>query len=392
MQNKGLVGVCLWCAMAWAGAAAGAAPARAGAADAAQYLPLLEGRRIGLAAHHASRVDGVHILDIMLGQGLNVARIFAPEHGFGGGRGAGETFKDERSPEGIPIVSLYRNAKKPSPQHLEGLDVVVADFQDVGVRCYTYLSTLYNIMEACAENGVPLVVFDRPNPNGHLVDGPVLEPRWRSFIGMLPIPLAHGMTLGELALMINGEGWLKGGIRCHLNVVKCQNYERGCPCVLEVPPSPNLPNQRAVLLYPSLCFFEGTIMSIGRGTPIAFQAAAHPAWSAQPPVFTPRRTPANKHPLFLNKPCRGIDLSSLEINDLCRSRQINLEWLVEAYRFFAPAFFNKQFNYLAGTDKLRRQIEAGMTPAAIRASWRADLAKFMAVRQKYLLYPDPAEP
>jgi uncharacterized protein YbbC (DUF1343 family) len=268
---------------------------------------------------------------------------------------------------------------------------MIFDMQDVGVRFYTYLSTLHYVMESCAENGVPLVVLDRPNPNGRYVDGPVLEPKYRSFIGMHPIPIVHGMTLGELALMLNGEAWLKNGVQCNLTVVACERYNHAAEYWLPVKPSPNLPNMRSVYLYPSLCLFEGTIMSVGRGTDFPFQVFGHPKWNEKQFMFKPRSIKGvSKNPPYEKKACYGVDLREISIDSLRNQRLLNLEYLLEAYRYFSPKekFFTSFFSKLAGNSALQKQVEQGMNAEQIRASWQQDLKKFRQQREKYLLYKD----
>jgi uncharacterized protein YbbC (DUF1343 family) len=360
-----------------------------GATNEKEYLPLLQNKRIGLVAHQASRIGKAHVLDILLSKKLKVVRIFAPEHGFRTDADAGELVQDGIDKKtGIPIVSLYNNIKKPTSKQFNRLDAIVLDLQDVGVRCYTYLSTLHYVMETCAENNISLVIFDRPNPNGHFVDGPVLEPRFHSFVGMHPIPMVHGMTLGELAKMINGERWLRNGRQCKLNIVACRNYTHNTPYHLPVAPSPNLPNSRAVYLYPSLCFFEGTVMSVGRGTQTPFQVVGHPLWTIKKFEFTPQANNVVKKPLYKDTKCYGINLFSLDIENLYAQRKINLDYLIEAHRFFRGSLFVKFFSRLAGTGTLQQQIESDMSAAEIRASWKPDIDKFMQKRKKYLLYPD----
>ncbi|MDR3366383.1 MAG: DUF1343 domain-containing protein [Prevotellaceae bacterium] len=365
---------------------------RVGAERTAEYIPLTQNKKVGLVANHTSLVNGVHLLDTLRARGVSVLRVYAPEHGFRGTMEAGANVAngvDKKS--GVAITSIYGASKKPSREQLSGIQLMIFDIQDVGVRFYTYLSTLHYVMESCAENGVPLIVLDRPNPNGHYVDGPILEPKYRSFIGMHPIPIVHGMTLGELALMINGEGWLKNGVRCRLTVVACENYNRAEEYRLPVKPSPNLPGMRSVYLYPSLCLFEGTTMSIGRGTDFPFQVLGHPNWREKHFTFTPRSIRgAAKNPPHEKKTCYGIDFREIAIDSLLSQRQLKLEYLLEAYRYFAKRekFFTGFFSKLAGNSRLQKQVEQGMSAAQIRASWQPDLAKFRQQRKKYLLYND----
>jgi uncharacterized protein YbbC (DUF1343 family) len=370
-----------------------AAGIKVGAACVDEYLPLLRSKQVGLVANHTSLVNGTHLLDTLRTLGVNVLRVYAPEHGFRGTVEAGENvaeYVDKKS--GVAVASLYGASKKPSRKQLQGIQVMVFDIQDVGVRFYTYLSTLHYVMEACAESNIPLIVLDRPNPNGSYVDGPVLEPPHRSFVGMHPIPVVHGMTLGELARMINGEAWLKNKVQCTLTVIKCERYSHATAYQLPVKPSPNLPNMRSVYLYPSLCLFEGTIMSVGRGTDAPFQVFGHPAWTGKQFSFTPRSIKGvAEHPPHEETACYGVDLRHVGESVLRERRQLNLEYLVEAYRSLKggdEAFFTNFFSKLAGCNELRRQIEQGLSVAQIRASWQPGIEKFRRQRAAYLLYED----
>lgn len=366
-------------------------PLQVGAEQVDQYVPGLMGKRVGAVVNATSRVGNRHLVDTLLALGVQVRRIFSPEHGFRGTADAGEAVQDDRDTRtGLPIVSLYGSHKKPSPEDLAGLDVVLFDLQDVGARFYTYLSTLHYVLEACAENGIPVILLDRPNPNGHFVDGPVLDPRFASFVGMHPIPVVHGMTLGELARMINGEGWLKDGIHCGLSVVPCKGYTRGMPYALPVPSSPNLPDMRAVYLYPSLCFFEGTVVSVGRGTEAPFQLYGVPGLAATGFQFVPVPRIGARHPLYEGKTCNGYDLRTLDPDQIRRSGRIDLHYLLDLYReypdtagFFLPNHF---FDKLAGTDQLRLQIRQGWQEEKIRRSWEPGLQNFMKKREPYLIY------
>jgi uncharacterized protein YbbC (DUF1343 family) len=291
---------------------------------------------------------------------------------------------------GLPVVSLYGKHKKPTPEDLKGLDLVLFDIQDVGVRFYTYISTLHLVMEACAEEGVALMVFDRPNPNGFYIDGPVLDTAFRSFVGMHPVPVVHGMTIGEYARMINGEGWLPDGLRCDLAVIPCQGYDHETEYILPVRPSPNLPNQVSVYLYPTLCFFEGSVVSIGRGTPFPFQVYGHPHLTGAF-RFTPESLPGfSLHPQHEGKACTGVDLRGSGLERIARQRGLVLEWILEAWKGLGGkgAFFTDYFDTLAGSDQLRKQILAGLSPEELRKGWEAGLDAFRVVRAKYLLYPD----
>ncbi len=358
---------------------------RPGAEQPLRYLPLLKNRNVGLVANPSSRVGKQHLLDYLLQNKVPVKMIFAPEHGFRGEAEAGAQIVDGKDPiTQLPVVSLYGEQKQPSPAALKELDLLVFDIQDVGVRYYTYISTLHYVMEACAQSGKPLMVFDRPNPNGAFVDGPLLDPSLKSFVGLHPIPLLHGLTVGELAQMINGEKWLKNGV-CNVTVVPVANYSHSMPYDLAVPPSPNLPNAQAVRLYPSLGLFEGTMISVGRGTPFPFQVIGQPDPASGPFQFTPVSLPGKAlKPMHENQLCYGWDLRTVPAGGL------NLDFLIGSYHQSAqPAqFFNPFFDKLAGTAQLRTAIQAGMSEAQIRQSWQAGLQAYLILRKKYLLYPD----
>lgn len=329
----------------------------------------------------------MHVVDfIVQNTKIDLVKIYAPEHGFRGKAENGEEIADGKDVKtGLPIISLYGNSKKPSKEQLEGIDVLLFDLQDVGARFYTYISSLHYVMEACAENNIELIILDRPNPNGNMVDGPILEKQYASFVGMHQIPVLHGMTIGEYALMINGEKWLKDSLQCKVKIVPCENYRREMPYSLPVKPSPNLPNDQAINLYASLCFFEGTNVSLGRGTNKQFQIYGAPHLTANHFSFTPMPNEGAKDPLYNGKVCCGEDLSRIP-----KVNKIELKWLLKAYKetqdkskFFIPYFTN-----LAGTKKLQQQIEAGMSEDDIRASWKAGLDQFREMRKKYLIYPD----
>ena len=360
-----------------------------GAMETASYLPLLEGKNVGVVANQTSIIGEVHLVDSLISLGVNVKRIFTPEHGFRGTADAGAKViggKDEKT--GIEIASLYGKTKKPTPEMLEDIDVMLFDLQDVGVRFYTYISTLTYVMEACAESHIPVVILDRPNPNGFYIDGPVLKDGNKSFVGMHPVPVVYGMTIGEYGLMVNGEGWLKNGIRCELTVIPVPGYDRNAIYELPVKPSPNLPNWESIYLYPSLCFFEGTIVSVGRGTDKPFQIFGHPALRGDY-EFTPHSTEGASKPLFEGEKCRGLDLTEFAHGYANNPAQLHLEWLIDAYQQLHEKkhlFFKKYFNNLAGDNILLQQIENGKSAAGIRASWQSDIEAFKAVRAKYLLY------
>ncbi|MFN2423838.1 MAG: exo-beta-N-acetylmuramidase NamZ domain-containing protein [Cryomorphaceae bacterium] len=350
-------------------------------------------KRIGVVANHTALIDGVHLIDTLVGAGLNVQRIFAPEHGFRGNVADGVTVKDDVDPgTGRSVVSLYGKNKKPRTEQLADLDLVIFDIQDVGARFYTFLSTLHYVMEACAEEGIPVHVLDRPNPNRHYVDGPVLEPRFTSFVGMHPVPAVYGMTIGEYAQMINGEGWLKGRAKCELHVVPCQNYSADTFYDLPVAPSPNLPDMASVYLYPSLCFFEGTTVSVGRGTTNPFAVIGEPTNSAGNFEFVPQPIPGvSDHPPHKGKKCLGYNLRD-HIDLAAPPDSLNIGWLVQMYSETGDpsAFFLKSgfIDKLAGTDRLRKDVAAGKSAVEIRTSWQADLRAFEKVRAKYLIYSE----
>ena len=355
------------------------------------YMPMLHGKKVGLVGNQSSLVlnkdkKSVHLVDSLLALNVELVKVFAPEHGFRGKADAGEKIEDGKDPKtGLPVISLYGSNKKPKPEQLKDIDVLIFDLQDVGARFYTYISSLHYVMEACAENDIQLLVFDRPNPNGHYVDGPILEKEYKSFVGMHPIPTVHGLTMGEYAKMINGENWLKDGISCNLEVIKMSAYDHQKKYSLPVKPSPNLPNDKSINLYPSLCFFEGTNVNAGRGTNKQFQVFGSPFLNTE--AFSYRYTPKSmegaKNPKHLDKECFGEDLSESEHLD-----HLNLEWLIKAYNNTEnkAEFFNAFFTKLAGTKKLQLQIENGLSAEEIRATWQDDLAAFKKKREKYLLY------
>ena len=351
------------------------------------YLPLLEGQRVGVVGNQTSIVGKTHLVDTLLSLGVNVRKIYTPEHGFRGNADAGakvNSGKDEKT--GLPIVSLYGKNKKPTPEMLQGIDIILFDLQDVGVRFYTYISTMSYVMEAAAENDIPVIVLDRPNPNGFYVDGPVLKAENKSFVGMHQVPVVYGMTIGEYAKMVNGEGWLKNGVTCDLTVIPIQDYNRNAIYELPVKPSPNLPNWESVYLYPTLCFFEGSIVSLGRGTETPFQVYGHPDMRGSC-TFTPKSTSGASKPLLEGQRCRGENLVEYAHDYAHNANELHLEWIIEAYQQLNDkAFFIDYFRLLAGDKQLRRDIENGKSADEIRASWEDDLETFKAVREKYLLY------
>lgn len=367
------------------------------------YLPLLRGKRVGMVINNTSRIGGKRSVDTLVSLGVRVVRLYGPEHGFRGTHSAATPVDDSRdSATGIPVVSLFGNHVKPTAEDLKGVDVLVFDMQDVGVRFYTYLSTLHYVMEACAEVHIPLIVLDRPNPNDYYVDGPILEPRFRSFIGVDPVPIVHGLTLGEYARMANGEGWLKNKEKCDLRVISMLHYRHGMYYRLPGPPSPNLRDQQAVLLYPTLCLFGGTVISDGRGTRFPFEMIGNPELKGKYSFsYTPVSIPGmSEHPPMLGKECYGLDLRHFDTRVLRRSGRLHLSWLLECYKAYPDkaAFFVREstadsarigyhFDELVGTDQLRRQIIAGKSLEEIHASWEPGLSQFKAARRKYLLYP-----
>jgi uncharacterized protein YbbC (DUF1343 family) len=333
-------------------------------------------------------------VDSLLKAGIAIKKIFGPEHGFRGDASNGASVNDATDAKtGLPVISLYGNKHyKPTPADLKGLDLVIFDIQDVGARFYTYISTLHYVMEACAENNVELMILDRPNPNGYLIDGPILDTANvpRAFVAMHPIPISHGMTIAEYARMINGEGWLKDGVKCTLNIIKVANYKHSLAYKLPVYPSPNLNTDQSILLYPSICLFEGTTLSLGRGTLFPFLVLGHPALKGKYSFsFTPTSIPGmSENPPQKDQLCYGIDLKGYNITTIMNKGRIDLSWLLELYKAFPDKahFFNAYFTKLAGTPQLRKQIEAGKTEAEIRSSWEPGLNKFKTTRSKYLLY------
>lgn len=377
-----------------------------GASNTAVYFPMIQGKNVGIVTNQTGIVDydsivrlpdslqqhhrelrkrtQMHLVDFLLKSQMDLKKIYAPEHGFRGTADDGELLKDGKdSKTGIPIISLYGDNKKPSAKNLEGIDVMLFDLQDVGTRFYTYISTLHYVMEACAENKIPLIILDRPNPNGSIIDGPTLEKAYSSFVGMHEIPVLHGMTIGEYGKMINGEKWLKNGIQCELTVIPCLNYRRTMPYSLPVRPSPNLPNDRSINLYPSLCFFEGTNVSIGRGTEKQFQIFGSPLTPEMHFEFVPKPNFGSKNPPQNGKVCCGRDLTSEP-----RQTGIQLKWLLESYSKCTDKskFFISYFTKLAGSPTLQKQIEGGLSEQEIRASWQPGIERFKKIRKPYEIY------
>lgn len=349
------------------------------------YLPLLEGKSVALIVNQTSLIDNTHLVDTLLSRGVTIKKVFAPEHGFRGEADAGETIKSAVDVKtGLPIISLYGKNKKPTAEQIADIDIIIFDIQDVGTRFYTYISTMHYAMEACAENSKKMLILDRPNPNGHYVDGPILEPEFASFVGMHPIPVVHGLTVGELALMINGEKWLKGQKTCEVEIIKVKNYTHDSSYVLPVRPSPNLPNQQSVLLYPSICFFEGTPGSLGRGTDFPFQVIGFPDPVYGTFEFTPVSKPGATSPPNEGKKCYGVDLRNETVPN-----ELDLQYLIYFYNKSPrkDAFFTDYFKLLAGTEKLQKQISSGMSEEKIKETWKKPLENYNLMREKYLLYP-----
>jgi uncharacterized protein YbbC (DUF1343 family) len=362
-----------------------------GAERTAEYFPLLKDKRIALFSNHTGRVGDKHLLDILIENKIQVTAIFSPEHGFRGDAGAGDhvaSSVDEKT--GVPILSLYDgNAGKPSATSMKKFDILMVDIQDVGLRFYTYYVTMTKLMDACAEQHKKVILLDRPNPNGHYVDGPILNMKYKSGVGGLPIPVVHGLTLGELALMVNGEKWLPKGRTCDLTVIQCLNYTHQTMYRLPVPPSPNLPNMLSIYLYPSTCYFEATPVSLGRGTSLPFQVYGHPNMKGYDFTFTPRSMPSAPKPPQQDKLCYGVDLSRLPEEEVWK-KGIDLSYLMDAYRNLNmdDHFFRSFFENLIGVDYVRKMIEQGKSADEIKAVWQEDVAKFKKQRKPYLLYEE----
>lgn len=362
-----------------------------GAYQFSKYVPSLKGLKVAIVANHTSMIGNIHLVDTLLAQDVKVKKIFAPEHGFRGNAANGEHIKnaiDKKS--GLPIVSLYGKQKKPSSKELKGIDAIIFDMQDVGVRYYTYLTTMHYIMEACAENNISLWILDRPNPNGHYIDGPVLDPKFtQSMVGLHPIPLVHGMTLGELAMMIKGEKWISKANKLSLFVVPVKHYDHNTEYQLPIAPSPNLPTPASIILYPSLGLFEGTIMSMGRGTQWPFEVLGAPWFHEGKFQFTPNDIPGKAiNPPYKGQLCKGLHLDNFAYDYLKDYQKIYLLWMIEMYKSYGskPEFFNSFFDKLAGTPDLKKQIIEGKTEAEIRASWESELQLFKKIRRNYLIY------
>jgi uncharacterized protein YbbC (DUF1343 family) len=353
------------------------------------YFHLLEGKRIALYSNHTGLANGKHIVDILKENKFDVTTILSPEHGFRGTADAGERVGDSVDEKtNIPIISMYKFGREGIDSTTAArFDILVVDIQDVGLRFYTYYITMWRLMDSCAKYGKLVIVLDRPNPNGFYVDGPILDMKYRSGVGWLPIPIVHGMTLGELALMINGEGWLTDKRKCELTVIPCKNYKHSTLYELPIPPSPNLPNIKSIYLYPSTCFFEGTVMSLGRGTSLPFQVYGHPDYKGSNYSFTPQSISGAKNPPLLGKKCYGVDLSGTD-DKYIRKQGIDLSYVIDAYKNLniGSKFFTSFFDLLAGCSYIREMIEQGCDADEIKARWQDDVTKFKKQRSPYLIY------
>lgn len=352
------------------------------------YLPDLQNKNIGVVANQTSIFNNTHLIDTLLSQGISIKKIFTPEHGFRGSADEGASVNnsiDEKTQ--LPIISLYGNNKKPKQEQLKDIDIILFDLQDVGVRFYTYISTMTYVMEAAAENNIPIIVLDRPNPNGFYIDGPVLEKENSSFVGLHQVPVVYGLTIGEYAMMVNGEYWMKDSLQCDLKVIPLGKYDRSAIYELPVKPSPNLPNWESVYLYPSLCFFEGTVVSIGRGTESPFQVYGHPLMNEEF-TFTPRQAEGRKAPLLCNQECHGEYLLEYAHDFKRNKKQLNLSWIINAYNQLKDneKFFNNFLVKLTGTKYLEQQIKDGLSEDEIRSSWEPKLKEYKKIREKYLIY------
>ena len=351
-----------------------------------KYLSQLDGKRVGLVVNQTSTIRNTHLVDTLLSRGVDVVKVMAPEHGFRGEAPDGATIDNSKDPKtGVPIISIYGSTKKPTPEMLEDVDVLIFDIQDVGVRFYTFISTMHYVMEAAAENDKEVIVLDRPNPNGMYVDGPVKDEEVTSFVGMHPIPIVHGLTVGELAEMINQEGWLADGNICDLTVIPMTGWNHSMEYSLPIKPSPNLPNDNAIALYPSLGLFEGTVVSVGRGTNHPFEQIGHPLYTGGGATFTPLPNEGSKYPPLEDELCIGYAFYNGN-----SPREFSLKWLIDFYKNLSPKteFFKDYLTLLAGTVDLRLQIEEGRTEAEIRASWQPKLQEYKVLRKQYLLYED----
>lgn len=366
---------------------------KSGALQTEKYFHLIRGKQLAIVTNQTGIISDVHLVDSLINAGMQVKKVFSPEHGFRGNIDAGALIDNHiDSITQLPVISLYGKNKKPLASDLQGIDMVIFDLQDVGVRFYTYISTLTYVMEACNENGIPLIVLDRPNPNGYYIDGPVLDKKLQSFVGLHPVPVVYGLTIGEYALMVQGEKWISEAASLQLTVIPLSGYERTMIAMLPVKPSPNLPNWESIYLYPSLCFFEGTIVSVGRGTEEPFQRYGHPDLPEGNITFTPKPIEgASINPPLKNQQCNGNDLKAFAHSFQYQPKQLQLSWLIDSYNTLKNKhmYFNNYFSTLAGTFELRQQIEAGISEKDIRLSWLAGIQEYKKIRVKYLLYPDP---
>lgn len=372
---------------------------KTGADQTEKYLSYLKGKRVAILGNQTSIIGSTHLVDSLKRLGVNIVKVFGPEHGFRGNASAGIHVKDEVDKEtGIPIVSLYGGKQKPTKQDLADVDLMIYDVQDVGCRFYTNINALARLMEACAENGKELLILDRPNPNAYLIDGPILDMKFKSGIGMFPIPISHGLTIGEFAQMLNGEGWLANSVKCKLKIIPIANYNHNMPYILPVKPSPNLNTQQSIMLYPSTCLFEGTALNHGRGTYFPFTVFGSPLLKGQ---YSFSYTPTGiagmaETPLHMNEVCYGLDLRQYDTDKLRKTGKINIQWMMELYKAFPEKakFFDysqskqmNDINKLAGTDLFKQQIIAGTSEEEIRKSWEPGLSQYKEMRKKYLLYP-----
>lgn len=357
-----------------------------GAARIGEYLPFLQGKRVAMVVNQTSEVNGIHLVDTLISSGVNIVKVMAPEHGFRGEAPDGQRIDDSRDARtGLPIISIYGKNKKPTAEMLQDVDVLIFDIQDVGVRFYTFISTMHYVMEAAAENKKKVIVLDRPNPNGMYIDGPVKDDNIKSFVGMHPIPVVHGLTVGELATIINGEGWLANGVKADLTVVGMKGWDHTSEYALPIKPSPNLPNDNSIALYPTLGLFEGTVVSVGRGTDHPFEQIGHPLYSKGAVMFTPEPNAGSKYPPLEGELCKGYAFYNAE-----SPRGFTLKWIIDFYQDLAPQteFFNDYLTLLIGSKELKKQIEMGLTEEQIKATWQPRLNEYKAMRKKYLLYRD----
>ena len=369
-----------------------------GAEQTEKYLPLLKGKKVGILANPTTIIGTKHLVDSLQSRGINIVKVFGPEHGFRGNASNGDAVNDEVDAKtGIKIISLYGKKRKPSKEDLSDVDIMIFDIQDVGCRFYTYINVLRDVMESCAENQKTLLILDRPNPNGYLIDGPIMDMRLKSGIGQFPIPIAHGMTIAEFAQMINGEGWMPNGLKCELKIIKMANYKHDMPYTLPIKPSPNLNTQQSIMLYPATCMFEGTILSQGRGTYVPFTVLGSPALKG---IYDFSFKPVSlkgmsESPLHMNETCYGLDLMNYDINKLRASKRINLQWMIDLYKAYPDKakFFDRSqskqmgnIDFLAGVYEFRQQIIDGKTMKEIQDSWEPGLANYKKMRLKYVLY------